>query len=188
MEDKPIKIDSKIYEIRDTKVMFDFDLAELYGTETKRLKEQVRRNIERFPEDFMFEITADEYNSLRTQIATLENPGRGKYPKYLPFAFTENGVAMLSSVLKSPLAIQVNINIMRAFTKMRQFVLGYRNTNLSIKEELETIKQHLAEIAEDMESNERDHETLFTSIAEISLKLQLNATNTGRITVKGFKK
>lgn len=91
MEDKPIKIDSKIYEIRDTKVMFDFDLAELYGTETKRLKEQVRRNIERFPEDFMFEITADEYNSLRTQIATLENPGRGKYPKYLPFAFTENG-------------------------------------------------------------------------------------------------
>lgn len=95
---------------------------------------------------------------------------------------------MLSSVLKSPLAIQVNINIMRAFTKMRQFILEYKNTNLSIKEELDVIKQQLTEIAEDIESNERDHETLFNSIAEISLKLQLNATNTGRTIIKGFKK
>lgn len=104
------------------------------------------------------------------------------------FAFTENGVAMLSSVLRSPLAIQVNINIMRAFTKMRQFILSQRDNNLSVEKELEQIKRQLSEIAEDMESNERDHETLFNAIAEISLKLQLNQSNPGRITVKGFKK
>ena len=97
-------IQNKIYEIRGYKVMLDFDLAEIYGVETKRLKEQVRRNIERFPDDFMFELTRDEYNSLRSQFATLEI-GRGKYSKYLTFAFTEQGVAMLSTVLNSKLAI-----------------------------------------------------------------------------------
>ena len=91
-------IQNKIYEIRGYKIMLDFDLAEIYGTETKRLKEQVRRNIERFPDDFMFEVTRNEYNSLRSQFATLEI-GRGKYSKYLPFAFTEQGVAMLEKIL-----------------------------------------------------------------------------------------
>jgi hypothetical protein len=99
-------IASKIYLIRNIKVMLDKDLAELYGVETKRLKEQVRRNIERFPEDFMFELTKDEYQALRSQIATLK---RGQHSKYTPFAFTEHGVLMLSSVLNSERAIQVNI-------------------------------------------------------------------------------
>lgn len=93
-------IQNKIYEIRGMKVMLDFDLAEMYGVETRRLKEAVRRNTLRFPADFMFELTREEYNSLRSQIATLEK-GRGKFTKYSPFAFTEQGVAMLSSVLNS---------------------------------------------------------------------------------------
>lgn len=98
-------IQSKIHEIRGQQVMLDFDLAALYQVETKVLKQAVRRNIERFPEDFIFEISNEEYNSLkislRSQIVTLEIDGRGKYPKYPPFAFTEMGVAMLSSVLRS---------------------------------------------------------------------------------------
>lgn len=189
MENPPIEIESRIYEIRGTKVMLDFDLSELYGIETRVLKQAVRRNIDRFPEDFMFRLTQEESNQL-ISIGVSQNviPSHYNIGSTSLFAFTENGVAMLSSVLKSPLAIQVNINIMRAFTKMRQFILEYKNTNLSIKEELDVIKQQLTEIAKDIESNERDHETLFNSIAEISLKLQLNATNTGRTIIKGFKK
>jgi len=99
-------IASKIYLIRGIKVMLDKDLAGLYGVETKRLKEQVRRNIERFPQDFMFDLTKDEYQALRSQIATLK---RGQHSKYAPLAFTEHGVLMLSSVLNSERAIQVNI-------------------------------------------------------------------------------
>lgn len=108
-------IHDKIYEIGGQRVMLDFDLAEMYETETKRLKEAVRRNPDRFPVDFMFELSNEEFISLRTQIATLENLGRGKHSKYLPFAFTEQGVAMLASVLNSAKAIQINIQIVRAF-------------------------------------------------------------------------
>jgi hypothetical protein len=116
-------IQNKIYEVRGQKVMLDFDLAKLYNVETKALKQAVRRNIERFPADFMFELTDDEYNSLsdriRSQIVTLEMDGRGKYPKYAPFAFTEEGVAMLSGVLHSKIAVEINISIMRAFVTLR---------------------------------------------------------------------
>ena len=130
-------IQSKIYDIRYQKVMLDFDLAERYGIETKRLKDAVRRNIERFEgDDFMFEITRDEYNSLRSQIATLEIGGRGKHSKYQPFAFTELGVAMLSSVLNSQTAIAVNREIMRAFVIFRQYTLGYAE----LKHDLEDFK------------------------------------------------
>jgi hypothetical protein len=117
------KIENKIYTIRNQKVMLDRDLAVLYGVQTKVLNQGVKRNITRFPEDFMFQLTKDEYHSLRSQIVTLE--GRGKYPKYLPYAFTENGVAMLSSVLNSERAIQVNIQIMRVFTKLRGMLREY---------------------------------------------------------------
>ncbi len=116
-------IQNKIYEIRGQKVMLDFDLAEMYNTETKRLKEAVRRNINRFPSDFMFELTKDEFNSLRTQIATSKRGGT----RYTPFAFTEQGVAMLSSVLKSDKAIEVNIAIMRAFVFVRQYALSHKD-------------------------------------------------------------
>ena len=119
-------IPTKIYELSGQKVMLDFDLSELYETETKRLKEAVRRNIERFPTDFMFVLTRHEYNSLRTQIATLES-GRGKFSKFNPFAFIEQGVAMLSTVLNSPKAIQVNIAIMRTFVFIRQYALTHKD-------------------------------------------------------------
>jgi len=119
-------IQNKIYEARGQKIMLDFDLAKLYGTETKVLKQAVRRNIKRFPKDFMFELTREEYNALRTQFVTLEN-GRGKHSKYNPFAFTEQGVAMLSSVLNSPKAIEVNIQIIRAFVFIRQYALSHKD-------------------------------------------------------------
>jgi hypothetical protein len=115
----------KIVLLRDQKVLLDSDLAELYGVPTKVLKQAVRRNLDRFPDDFMFELTIDELRFLRSQIVTLET-GRGKYSKYKPFAFTEQGVAMLSSVLNSPQAIAVNIQIMRVFVKMRQLITSYK--------------------------------------------------------------
>ena len=125
-------IQSRIYEIRGQKVMLDFDLAALYETETKRLKEAVRRNIHRFPPDFMFEISREEYNALRTQIASLET-GRGKHSKFNPFAFTEQGVAMLASVLSSPKAIEMNIQIVRAFVFLRQYALSHQDLTEKLK-------------------------------------------------------
>ncbi len=114
-----------IHTIRGLRVMLDADLAALYGVETKALNQAVRRNIERFPDDFMFELTRGEYQSLRSQIVTLDT-GRGKHSKYLPLAFTEQGVAMLSSVLRSKRAIEVNIAIMRAFVQMRHLGAQYK--------------------------------------------------------------
>ena len=123
-------IQNKIYEIRGYKVMLDFDLAYLYGTETKRLKEQVRRNIERFAgDDFMYELTKQELKNLRSQFAT-SSWGGSRYP---PFAFTELGVAMLSSVLNSEKAIAVNREIMRAFVLLRQYTLGYAELNQKLE-------------------------------------------------------
>ena len=189
MNDELILIENKIYEVRGTKVMLDFDLAELYGIETRTLKQAVRRNIERFPEDFMFMLTKEEANNL-IHIGVSQNVISPEYNVGSTniFALTENGVSMLSSVLRSPLAIQININIMRTFTRMRQLVFAYKEESLSTKDELKQIKQQLAEIAEDLESNEQDHESLFNAIAEISLKLQLNQSNPWRVTVKGFTK
>ena len=115
------QIKSSILEIRGKKIILDFELAKMYQTETKRLKESVRRNIRRFPPDFMFELTAEEWGNLRSQFATSSWGGQ----RYLPFAFTEQGVAMLSSVLNSEIAIDVNIAIMRAFVMIRQFALTY---------------------------------------------------------------
>lgn len=115
------QIQNMIYVIRGQKVMLDSDLAKLYGVETRRLNEQVRRNLDRFPEDFLFQLTSEEYEFLKSQIAT-SKAGRGGKQKQ-PLVFTENGVAMLSSVLTSKQAVQVNIAIMRIFTKLRSFLL-----------------------------------------------------------------
>lgn len=128
------KIINKIYLIRGMKVMLDFDLALLYSVETKQLKRQVKRNIDRFPKDFMFELKPAEYNSLRSQFGTLK---RGEHSKYMPMAFTEQGVAMLSSVLNSQTAIAVNIKIIRVFTRMRE-VMSKRKDILLKLEQLET--------------------------------------------------
>ena len=124
MKELAIPIHHKIYTLRGKQIMFDEDLAELYQVETRRLNEQVKRNSERFPDDFMFQLSEDEYESLRSQFATLET-GRGKHRKYMPYAFTENGVYMLSALLKSQIAVDVSIEIMRTFTKLREFTLHY---------------------------------------------------------------
>jgi uncharacterized protein (UPF0147 family) len=121
---------SKIYLVRGYKVMLDNDLAELYGVDTKRLNEQVKRNIERFPEDFMVQLNQEEFENLKSQIATSSWGGRRK----LPYVFTEQGVAMLSSVLSSPKAIQVNIQIMRIFTRIRQMLLDNTDLRLAIED------------------------------------------------------
>ncbi|MDR2206260.1 MAG: ORF6N domain-containing protein [Flavobacteriaceae bacterium] len=125
-------IQTKIHEIRGQKIILDFDLAEMYGVETKYLKRAVRINLKRFPPDFMFELTKTEWESLRCNFSTLET-GRGKHPKYLPFAFTEQGVAMLSSVLNSDKAIEVNILIMRAFVFIRQYALSHQDLTEKLK-------------------------------------------------------
>jgi len=116
-------IQNKIYEIRGQKVMLDFDLSELYETETKYLKRAVKANLKRFPSDFMFELTKKEYETLRCKNSTSKRGGT----RYMPFAFTEQGVAMLSAVLNSDKAIDVNISIIRAFVMMRQFAISYKD-------------------------------------------------------------
>lgn len=123
-------IQSRIIELRGYKVMLDSDLAELYETETKRLKEAVRRNIDRFPSDFMFELSKTETESLRTQIASSNRGGS----RYMPFVFTEQGVAMLASVLNSSKAIEVNIQIVRAFVLLRQLALTHADLTIKLKE------------------------------------------------------
>lgn len=122
----------KIYLIRGQKIMLDRDLAELYETETKVLKQAVRRNLHRFPEDFMFELSPDEFKALRSQFVT-SNQKRGG-SRYLPMAFTEQGITMLSCVLSSPQAIQVNIRIVRLFTKMREMILTHKDLLLELEE------------------------------------------------------
>ena len=129
-------IENKIYFIRNVKVMLDSDLASLYDVETKQLKRQVRRNIDRFPEDFMFELTSIEYEILRCQIGILK---KGQHAKYLPMAFTEQGVAMLTSILNSKTAIIVNIQIIRVFTKIREVLVD----TLNLKIEIDNIKKKL---------------------------------------------
>ncbi len=134
---------SKIYIIRNQKVMIDSDLAELYGIETKRLNEQVIRNIDRFPDDFMFRLNEDEYQILKSQFATSRHGGKRK----LPLLFTEHGVLMLSSVLNSTQAIQVNIQVMRIFTRVRKMITD----NTEIRLEVEKIKSKLDNQDKNME-------------------------------------
>lgn len=131
-------IQNKIFEIRGQKVMLDFDLALLYNVENKALKQAIRRNITRFPVDFMFELTEIEFNTLRSQIVTSKRGG----VRYMPFAFTEQGIAMLSSVLSSEKAIAINISIIRAFVTLRQFNLTYSE----LKERIVSIESQFPDI------------------------------------------
>jgi hypothetical protein len=143
-----LPIHQKILEVRGKKVMLDFDLAEMYEIETKRLKEAVKRNFDRFPPDFMFQLTDKEWNVvLRTQFASLKT-GSGKQPKYLPFAFTEHGVAMLASVLNSSKAIQVNISIIRAFIALRELALNFKELSEKIMEVEKKYNKQFADVYE----------------------------------------
>lgn len=163
-------IANKIYLIRGHKVMLDNDLSEIYGVETRVLKQAVRRNIKRFPDDFMFELTKEENEILRSQFVTLK---RGQHSKYLPFAFTEQGVAMLSSVLNSDRAIMVNIQIIRVFVDMRDMLTD----TLSLKLDIENVKKKL-------ESHDKNIELVFNYLDELMEK-QENPKPRKQI---GFKK
>ncbi len=179
-------IQQKIYEIRGKQVMLDFDLALLYGVETSQLKRSVRRNIERFEgEDFMFEVTKEELS--RCQIGTL-NKGRGTNIKYLPFAFTELGVAMLSSVLHSAAAIEINRSIMRAFVTVRQYLSIVSN---QIKE-IEELKQRMKALEEGTEDtiaaiNDLSEDTR-KELDDIYLALSQLADKQKQITKKNERK
>ncbi|MFD2555122.1 ORF6N domain-containing protein [Sphingobacterium tabacisoli] len=155
---------SRIYLFRDQKVMLDRDLAELYGVETKALNQAVKRNIARFPPDFMFELTQEEYSSLRSQTVTLNK--RGGHSKYLANVFTEQGVAMLSSVLKSAQAIQVNIQIMRVFTKLRQFLTD----NSRIQHELTEMRLAIEKLSKKQKGHDQNIELLFEYIDRLQEK------------------
>lgn len=148
-------IQNRIYEMRGEKIMLDRDLAALYEVETKSLNLSIKRNSQRFPSDFMFQLTKEEADYLlRFQIETLEK-GRGKYSKYLPYAFTEQGVAMLSSVLHSDKAISMNIAIMRAFVAIRKITLRQDNMNTQLNEIKQRIDEHdtqLSHIYDTMEN------------------------------------
>ena len=171
-------IQNKIYEIRGQRVMLDFDLAQIYQVETKVLKQAVRRNIGRFPQDFMFEITNEEYNllkiSLRSQFVTSNKGGI----RYMPFAFTEMGVSMLSSVLRSEIAIQANIAIMRAFVAMRNYI----TTTTTVTAELSEIRAKLALLERHDEDNaeaindlsedaRKELDNIYEAIAALSVKI-----------------
>lgn len=171
-------IQNKIYEIRGQRVMLDSDLAELYQVETKALKQAVRRNIERFPEDFMFEISSEEFNSLkdslRSQIVTSNRGGI----RYMPFAFTEMGVAMLSSVLRSETAIQANIAIMRAFVAMRNYfaqtavvsaeLAEMRSRLLLVERDCRENLEAMNDLSEDVRN---EFDTVFEAIGALSVKI-----------------
>jgi hypothetical protein len=143
---------NKIYLIRGMKVMLDRDLAEMYEVETKVLKQSIKRNLDRFPEDFMFELTDEEFENLKSQIATSSWGGT----RYNPMVFTEQGVAMLSSILKSPIAIQVNIQIIRVFTKMREML----STNKDVLLKLEQMEKQVG-------SNTENIKTIFQALKQL---------------------
>ena len=152
-----LPIESLIHVIRDQQVMLDSDLARLYGVETRVLNQAVKRNIERFPEDFMFQLTKEE--CLRSQIVTL-NERRGKHLKYMPYAFTEMGVSMLSSVLRSKTAIEVNIRIMRAFTAMRSFLIS----NELMFKRIETIEHNYLLVNRHLSEHDRKFDEILSRL------------------------
>ena len=163
-EDQMIElVQTRIYSIRNQKIMLDSDIAELYGVETKRINEAVRNNPDKFPDDFYFELNVNEQDFLRSNFSTLKR-GRGQHSKYPPKAFTEQGVYMLATILKSPIAAQVTVSIMRAFVAMRRFALTYgqiveKLSHLDGKvsehdEVLNTVIQALSKLVEESETKE----------------------------------
>jgi hypothetical protein len=180
-------IKSKIYEIRGYKVMLDFDLSAIYGTETKRLKEAVRRNMERFEgDDFMLQLTKDEITELsRTQFATM-NIGRGYNIKYPPFAFTELGVAMLSSVLNSKTAIEINRSIMRAFVAIRQLLSNPPVDKMAeLQREVKELKVYIEDVFTDYndinEDTQMQLELINQSLAELQTQRRIDEKPRRRI-------
>ncbi len=154
------QVENSILLIRGLKVMLDSDLAGLYGVSVKRLNEQVRRNLKRFPSDFMIRLNLEEFEALRSQIATLKT-GRGEHRKYLPYAFTEQGVAMLSSVLNSERAIEVNIEIMRAFARLRQLIFAHKE-----------LSQKLTALERKIGAHDEQIQVIFEAIRQLMTPLE----------------
>ena len=150
-----VRIEGLIYEVRGHRVMLDSDLAALYGVETRELNQAVSRNLQRFPEDFMFQLTGEEFDSLRSQIVILET-GRGRHRKYVPRVFTEQGVAMLSGVLNSPRAVRVNIEIMRVFVRLRRALVSNRE-----------LAEKLAELEQKVAVNDESIRAIFDAIRRL---------------------
>ncbi len=155
------KILNRIYVVRGQKIMIDEDLAEMYGVQTRRLNEQVKRNIKRFPKDFMFALTQKEFQNLKSQNATSNWGGRRK----LPNAFTEQGIAMLSSILNSDTAIEVNIRVIRVFTRLREYALTHKEILLQ-----------LAKLEKEVKGNSKDIENIFMVLKELLEKESKPAT------------
>ncbi|MBQ2522172.1 MAG: ORF6N domain-containing protein [Bacteroidales bacterium] len=182
MGSEVILVQNLIHEIRGKKVMLDFDLAKLYQVETRSLKQAVRRNLERFPDDFMFALTQEEHKllkiSMRSQIVTSKD-SRNEYTRYVPFAFTEQGVAMLSSVLKSDVAIAANIAIMRAFVQVREYLVATSSLSAEIKElkaKVDLLQLQQEENLENMndlsEDVRKDIDSLYLAIGQLAEKLE----------------
>ena len=172
---KITKIGGLIRVVRGQRVMLDQDLAVLYGVKTKKLNEAVRRNTARFPADFMFQLTREEARLLRSQIATLDIGGRGLYRKYWPYAFTEHGVAMLSSVLRSPRAIAANIEIMRAFIRLRSAVLASKELAERVYKVEQTQVSHEMELGE----HAADIHGLFAAMRDMAAPRRRKELNEG---------
>ena len=167
-------IQSKIYEIRGQKVMLDRDLAELYQVTTGNLNKAVKRNLKRFPPDFMFQLTAEEWEALRFQIGILKN-GRGVHTKYLPYVFTEQGLAMLSGILNSDIAINVNISIMRAFVDIRQMIASPKTNKIDeLEKRMDAIENYIEEVFSDYNDINDDTrmqlELINQTLAELQVK------------------
>lgn len=187
------EIRNRIHTIRGKQVMLDFDLAELYGVETSQLKRAVRRNLERFPADFMFELNNEEFNSLkmsiRCQIGIL-SPNQSELPKFAPFAFTEQGVAMLSGVLRSPIAVEVNIRIMRTFVAVRQYITANRCDHCQIESKVDKLAAYIEEILADQNEINEDTRNAIAVLqaAVFSESSEAKEKRIFEMEVKGFKK
>ena len=180
------EIKSKIHNIRGMQVMLDKDLAELYGVQTRDLNKAVKRNIERFPNDFMFQLTKEEMENLMFQNGTSRWGGTRK----LPYAFTEQGVAMLSGVLRSPVAIEVNIRIMRTFVAIRQYIAVNRCENCQVESKVDKLAAYIDEILADQNEINEDTRNAITVLqaAVFSESSEGKGKRVFEMEVKGFKK
>lgn len=177
-------IQSKIFEIRGQKVMLDFDLAELYKVETRVLNQAVKRNIKRFPPDFMFQLTKDEFDILMSQIVTSSWGGTRK----LPFAFTEQGLAMLSGILNSDIAIEVNISIMRAFVAIRRFItISPLEDITKLKNEMKELKEYIEDVFGDQNDINDDTRMQLELIDQTLAELQVKDRNLKNRRQIGYK-
>ena len=184
--ERPDIIKNMIYTIRGQRVMLDFDLATLYGVETRVLNQSVKRNMERFPEDFMFQLNTEEWAYMSSQIVTTSPMKRPKVSR--PYAFTEQGVAMLSGILRSPTAVSINIRIMRAFVAVRQYLTSAKCDNCQLESKVDRLAAYIEEILADQNDINEENRCHIELINEALANLQAdkNLSRKPRTIIKGF--